>query len=246
MRASLLALLVTLSAAPAVAGPAKTYTGKVLPFEIIAAIRNYGITKGGILPAQVAISVQGGTQADWLATAAYVAEKSIVNDVTFSQVDIFVPNPWGDKAPQGKKRLAQAYYAGPDPTKSPWPDAPWLIMAQGHAPTLADVEFDVLADKLLSEEPPSDDDSASDAADAKATRLLIKKYHLPKDWKPDEHLSASDPLAVNIINRGQIKISDSDDAESSIEHLRDCLSKNDNADLWRGCQDTSLDYNFRP
>lgn len=244
MRApALLALL--LAATPAVAAPPATYTGKVLPFEIIAAVRNYGITKGGILPAQVAISVKGGTTADWLATAAYVAEKSIINDVTFAQVDIFVPNPWGDKAPLGKKRLAQAYYAGPDPKRSAWPEDPWMITAQGHAPTLADVEFDVLADKLLSEEPPSDDDSASDAADAKATRLLIKKYHLPKSWKPDEHLSSLDLEAVTVHDRKQIVVSDSDDAEASIEQLRACLSKED-GDLWRGCQDASQDYMFKP
>ena len=244
MRIRLLALLL-LATTPAMADTPKTYTGKVLPFEIITAIRNYGITKGGILPAQVAISVEGGTQADWLATAAYVAEKSIINDVTFSEVDIFVPNPWGDKAPQGKKRLAKAYYSGPDPSRSAWPDQQWLIMAQGHAPTLADVEFDVLADKLLGEEPPSDDDSASDAADAKATRLLIRKYHLPKTWKPDEHLGAMDPQAVQITDRSQIKISDSDDAEASIEKLRNCLSS-DEGQLWRGCQDTSEDYEFEP
>lgn len=111
---------------------------------------------------------------------------------------------------------------------------------------MADVEFDVLADKLLSEEPPSDDDSASDAADAKATRLLVKKYHLPESWKPDEHLDALDPMAVQITDRGQIKISDSDDAEASIEQLRDCLSKGDSSELWRGCQDTSEGYVFRP
>lgn len=246
MRVCLFLLLLALSATSAAAQAVKTYTGRVLPFEFIVAIRNYGVTKGGILPAQVAISVKGGTQADWLATAAYVAEKSIINDITFSQVDIFVPNPWGDKPPQGKKRLARAYYAGPDPARSPWPDQPWLIMAQGHAPTLADVEFDVLADKLVSEEPPSDDDSASDAADAKATRLLIKKYRLPQGWKPDEHLDAMDPMAVQVTGRSQIKISDSDDAEAAIEQLRDCLSRDDNSDLWRGCQDASKDYTFGP
>ena len=244
MRARLLALLL-LSSVPAMADTPKTYTGKVLPFEIIAAIRNYGITKGGILPAQVAISVKGGTQADWLATAAYVAEKSIINDVTFSEVDVFVPNPWGDKPPQGMKRLAKAYYAGPNPRRSPWPDQQWLITAQGHAPTLADVEFDVLADKLLGEEPPSDDDSASDAADAKATRLLIKKYHLPKGWKPDEHLDAMDPQTVQVTDHSQIKISDSAAAEASIEKLRECLSSSE-GQMWRGCQDRSEDYEFKP
>ena len=245
MRLPLLALLAAASVVPAAAAGPAVYTGKVLPFEIIAAVRNYGITKGGILPAQVAISVKGGTTADWLATAAYVAEKSIVNDVTFAQVDVFVPNPWGDKAPQGKKRLAQAYYAGPDPKRSAWPDEPWMVTAQGHAPTLADVEFDVLADKLLGEEPPSDDDSASDAADAKAIRLLVKKYHLPKTWKPDEQLGARDPKAVLVKDRNQIVVSSSDEAEASIEQLRACLSK-DEGKMWRGCQDTSQDYQFRP
>ena len=42
MRARLLALLL-LSSVPAMTDTPKTYTGKVLPFEIVAAIRNYGI-----------------------------------------------------------------------------------------------------------------------------------------------------------------------------------------------------------
>ncbi len=134
MRALPVALLILIAASSVPAGAFQTYTGKVLPFEIIAAIRNYGITKGGILPAQVAISVEGGTQADWLATAAYVAEQSIINDVTFSEVEVYAPSPWGDKPPQSGKQLAKAYYAGPDPARSPWPDEPWLIIAQGHAP----------------------------------------------------------------------------------------------------------------
>jgi hypothetical protein len=47
-------------------------------------------------PAQVSISVEGGTQSDWVATAANVAEQSSVNNVTFSTVEVYVPNPWGD------------------------------------------------------------------------------------------------------------------------------------------------------
>lgn len=244
MRVRLFALLV-LATTTAKAETLKTYTGKVLPFQIISAIRNYGITNGGILPAQVVISVEDGTQADWLATAAYVAEKSIVNDVTFSTVDVFVPNPWGDKPPQGKKRLAKAYYSGPNPSRSPWPDKPWLITAQGHAPSLADIEFDVLADKFLGELPPSDDDSSFNKANAKATRLIVKKYHLAKNWKPDAHLSAMDPQAVQITDRNRIVISDSDSAAGSLQRLRDCLSSNEGR-MWRGCQDASKDYSFEP
>lgn len=224
---------------------AQTYTGKVLPFEIIVAVRNYNLNRNGMLPAQVSISVQGGTQADWLATAAYVAEKAIVNDVTFSEVTVFVPSPWGDRAPQARKRLAQAYYSGPDPSLSPWPDKPWLVMAQGHAASLPDVEYGELADKLLGEEPPSDDDSASNAADAKAIRLLVRKYHLPKRWKPDEQLDAMDPKAVQVEDRRQIVVSDSDDAEASIEELRACLSSDEGIGF-RGCRDTSVEYQFTP
>lgn len=246
MRLRTAACALVLSALPAAADAPNTYTGKVLPFEIIAAIRNYGITKGGILPAQVAISVEGGTQADWLATAVYVAEKSIVDDVTFAEVEVYAPSPWGDKPPQSGKQLAKAYYAGPDPKRSPWPDEPWLITAQGHAPALPDIEFAALADKLLGEEPPSDDpDKASDAADVQATRLLIKKYRLPKTWKPDEHLGAMDPKAVQVNRRDQVVVSDSDDAEASIEQLRECLIKDD-GQMFKGCQDRSEDYRFKP
>ncbi len=247
MRARILALFLSLSIAPAAAAPAATYVGKVLPFKIIAAIRNYGVTKGGILPAQVALSVQNGNQADWLATAAYVAEKSIVNDITFATVEIYAPSPWGDTPPTSGKQLAKAYYAGPDPGRSPWPDEQWLITVQSHAPTLPDIEFAALSDRLIGEEPPSDDaDNALDAAATKAIRLLIKKYRLPKSWKPDEHLGALDPEAIVVKDRTQIEISSSDDAEASIEELRDCLTKEGDTGLSRGCQDSSQEYRFKP
>lgn len=245
MRLRLAAALFALSLLPAAADAPKTFTGKVLPFQIIAAVRNYGISKGGILPAQVAISVQGGTQADWLATAAYVAEKSIVNDVTFAEVGVFVSSPWGDLPPQRVKQIAKAYYSGPDPKRSAWPDEPWLVMAQSHAPTLADVEFEELTGKLLEEDGPSDDpDKQTDAIEAKATRMLVKKYHLPKTWKPDEHVGAMDGKAVQVKDRNQIKVSDSDDAEASIEKLRDCLSSDD-GQMWKGCQDSSEKYKLQ-
>ena len=246
MRLRLAASFLVFLAFSAAAESPQTFTGKVLPFEIIAAVRNYGITKGGVLPAQVAISVQGGTQADWLATAAYVAEKSIVNDVTFSEVGIYVPSPWGDKPPQRVKQIAKVYYAGPDPKRSPWPDEPWLITAQGHAPSLPEVEFEELAGDLIGKAGPSEDpDKMTDKAEAQARRLIVKKYHLPKTWKPDEHVGAMDSKAVQVSQRDQVKVSDAGDAEASIERLRECLSKDD-GQMWRGCQDTSEEYRFAP
>ncbi len=112
-----LGLTITLFSAAHADAP-KVYTGRALHFEIISAIRNYGFAEG-MRPAQVAVSVQGGLQADWLATAAYVAEKSIVPDVTFAEVEVYVASPWGDLPPTRSKQLAKAYYGGPDPTKSP-------------------------------------------------------------------------------------------------------------------------------
>src|SRR4051794_1293426 len=49
--------------------------GRALPFNIIGAIRNFGF-QGGLVAAQISVSVDGGVPADWTATAIYIAEHS--------------------------------------------------------------------------------------------------------------------------------------------------------------------------
>lgn len=245
MRLPIVAAFVSCLATSAQAQTPKSYTGRALPFEVITAIRNYGF-KEGMRPAQVAVSVQGGSQADWLATAAYVAEKSIVPDVTYSTVEVHVATPWGDLPPTRSKQLAKAYYGGPEPTKSPWPEDPFSTFAVGHAPTLADVEFDELTNNLLDDDSSNDDpEKASAAADAKAIAMLRKKYRLPRAWKPNDDvgMTGSDTAQVK---RNQITVSDTAGADASLPALVACLTKPDPTNLFRGCQDRSTPYSFHP
>ena len=229
------------SLAPAVADEQRTFRGNVLPFEIITAIRNYGFKDGPA--AMVSVSVDGGNTGDWLATATYVAEQSIVGDVTFATVDVFVKSPWGDLPPQGVKRLAKAYFSGPDPSKSPWPDEPWSLTAAGHAPSLPDVEYVELQEKLTSQsDPGNESDEAEARREEKGRVMIVRKYHLPASWKPDEHLGSLDFETVQA-TREQITVVDTQAAAASIAGLKDCLSQSGTT-LFRGCQDRSENYAF--
>ena len=161
-------------------------SGKVLSFKVIGAIRNHGF-KDGMVGADVSVSVEGGKPGDWLATAAYVAEHAIVADTTFSEVSVFVPNPWADFPPQRVKLLAKAYCA-PIPSRSPW-SGKWTLIGAQHAATPADVEFDKLSNDLI-EDPDKvpDPNKRLERAEAAARRTVIKKYRLPASWKPNDNL----------------------------------------------------------
>ncbi len=241
---TIIALLLfgAVSTVPAIAED-KTFRGNAMPFEIIAAVRNFAFRDGPA--AQVVVSVVGGTQADWLATAAYVAEQSIVADVTFATVDVYVPSPWGDKPPQNVKQLAKAYYAGPDPSRSPWPDRPWDLFAASHAPSLPNVEYVELKAELSShaKSQSGDADKAEAALDRRARGMIIRKYHLPKSWKPDEHLGSADLDSVQT-TRDHIVIGSTQAAAASIAKLKACLVQ-EGPGLFKGCQDVSEDYSFR-
>jgi len=222
-------------------GGCKTYTGRVLPFAVIRAIRNESF-EDGMIAAQVAISVEGGTQADWAATAAYVAEQSIINNVTFSTVEVYVPNPWGDFPPTATKTLAKAYYSGPDPKRSPWPDEQWAVFVSNRAGTLADIEFDELSGALLEKfaSKIDDPDELSNKAGAEARRLIIRKYHLTNKWQPSIQIGVSGDR----IARHQIHVTSTEGLEKSVAALHECLSRTSPGPLFRGCMPVKIDYEF--
>lgn len=218
-----------------------TYAGRVMPFSVIRAIRNYGF-KDGLVSAQVSIGVEGGTPSDWMATAVYVAEQSIINDVTFSQVEVYVPTLWADFPPTHSKMIGKAYYAGPDPRKSPWPNEQWAIFSASRAATLPEIEFDELT-SLLIEKLSSrihDADLLGKKAEEEARKLLIQKYGLPRSWQPRDNGGLNGPQAT----RTQIRITSTEGVEASIAALRKCLSRNDTAALFRGCMPERRDYVF--
>lgn len=222
-------------------GGCKTYTGQVLPFTVIRAIRNESF-KDGIIAAQVSVSIEGGTQADWAATAAYVAEQTIINNVTFSTVEVYVPNPWGDFPPTATKTLAKAYYSGPDPKRSPWPDEQWAVFVSNRAGTLADIEFEELSGALLEKFGSKIDDpnELSNKADAEARRLIIRKYHLSNNWQPSILIGpGGDRIA-----RYQIHVTITEGLDKSISALHECLSRTSPGPLFRGCMPVKIDYEF--
>lgn len=218
-----------------------TYAGRVMPFSVIRAIRNYGF-KDGLLPAQVSIGVEGGTPADWMATAVYVAEKSIINDVTYSEVEVYVPTPWADFPPTHSKMIAKAYYAGPDPRKSPWPNEQWTIHSASRAATLPEIEFDELTNTLIEKLSSRihDPDLLGRKADEEARKLLIQKYGLARNWQPSDNGGLNGPHA----SRTQIGIASTEGVEASMAALRKCLSTSGTAALFRGCMPERKDYVF--
>jgi hypothetical protein len=205
---------------------ARDVSGNVLPFDVIRAIRNYAF-KDGMVEAAVSISLQGGDPADWMATAVYVAEHSVVHDVTFVTVEVFVPNPWDDYPPQRTKLLAKVYYA-PDPARSPWKQQ-WSIFSAARAATLADIEYDKLSNDLIDDTP--DPDLRMQKAENAAKRVVVQKYSLPRTWKPTEDLG----LDGHQHDREHIHIAPVNGVNSSMSMLRDCLSRNSGSGLFRGC-----------
>jgi hypothetical protein len=205
-------------------------SGNVLPFKVIGAIRNHGY-KDGIVAADVSVSVEGGGPGDWLATAAYLAEHSIVAGVTFATVSVFVPNPWTDFPPQRVKLLAKVYYA-PDPSRSPWTEK-WTIIGAQHAATPADVEFDELSNDLI-EDPDKvpDPDKRLQRAEAAARRAVIQKYRLPASWKPTDNLG----LDGQQHDRDHLHITGPGQGDDSLAALNECLTSRTGNGIFQGCR----------
>ena len=213
------------------AAAVKEITGKVLPFQIISAVRNHAY-KDGMVEAAVSVSVEGGRPQDWIATAAYVAEHSMVADATFNTTEVYFPNPWGDMPPQHVKLLAKAYYA-PDPTHSPWQEK-WAIIGADHAPTLADVEYDKLSNDLI-EDPDKvpDPDKRLNRAAAAARKAVIAKYGLPPSWQPtvDLGLDGQEHDGDHVHVEG----ADADEVAASLAALSKCLTSDNGNMFLMGC-----------
>jgi hypothetical protein len=205
--------------------------GRALPFKVIRAIRNHGF-KDGIVVADVSVTVDGGTPADWMATAVYVAEHSIIKDATVAEVLVIVPNGGADFPPLLVKELAKAYY---DPNKLIW-EKPWGIFVADHAASPADIEYFELGDQLLDPNI-NDPDKRQRKADAEARARVIRKYHLPLNWK-----SAADRVGYFGFNGVEYARADIDivtpaaDLKDSMSELGGCLTQNRNGNhLFEGC-----------
>ena len=162
-----------------------------------------------------------------MATAVYVAEHSIVRDVTFAKVDVLVANPWADFPPLHSKWLAEVYYA-PNPSRSPWKEQ-WSVFSAERAGTLADIEFDKLSDELIDDTP--DPDLRQEKADTAAKKIVVQKYALPKDWQPARDLG----LSGQYHDHNHIHIGAVSGINASMSALLDCLTTDKGNPLFQGC-----------
>lgn len=197
--------------------------GSPLPFKVLSAIRNHAF-KDGMVLADVTVSVEGGTSSDWIATAVYVAEHSIVEDANVAKVFVIVANNDGDSAPRMITELAEAYY---DPDVRIWKKQ-WSIFAAEHAATQADIKYFVLSNDLL--DPNIDDpEKQQRKADAEARARVVREFHLPSTWK-----SGVDRLGYFGFTGKEYTRSDVDIAPpttnlaGSLEQLKGCLTENRN------------------
>jgi hypothetical protein len=208
---------------------ARDITGRALPFQVIMAVRNHGFGADRA-EAAIAISVDSGGPGDWLATAIYVAEHSLVRDAVSAKVQVFVPNPWGDDSPAGHKMLATVYY---DPTVARTaPKEEWLIVGAQRAGTPADIEYDRLSSDLI-EDPDKvpDPDLRMQRAEAAAKKIVMRKYRLPADWHPTEKLG----LDGQPHDRNHIRVLSPDVLDKSTATLVECLTSNRGSWLFQGC-----------
>ena len=204
-------------------------SGRVLPFKVLRAVRNYAYS-GGMVGAQVAVAVPAGSaRGDWYATAVYVAQKALVKDATFVQAEVYLENPWGDMPPTEHKLLATAYYS-PKPGLSPWSNE-WGLIGANRSGTLADVEFDVLINDWLEKNGDriSDPDKRMEKAKAYAKTSVMKKYRLSATWTPTLTLLETERP------RGYVHVQDTVEGEISSTDLVQCLTKPSGIGPLRGC-----------
>ena len=211
------------------AAAVRDVSGNVLPFTIVRADRSHGYVDG-MVGALVSVMVDGGEPADWITTAVYIAEHSIVRDTTFVTAEVYVTNPWSDFPPQHFKLLAKVYYA-PDPSRSPWKER-WSISGATHAGTLADIEYDKLSNDLIDDPDKTPDPNVRWAkAEAAARKAVIRKYSLSKDWKPTENLG----LDGQNHDRDHVRTKNAEGISASMDALNACLTTSRGFGLLQGC-----------
>ena len=107
-------------------------------------------------------------------------------------------------------------------------------MAAAKTGSLADIDFDRLANELLSDKI-SDPDKAQRMADEQARRTVIRKYRLSPRWKQ------ADDLGLTITySRNHVDVAGGPDIGASMQALNDCLHSEDGPFLFKGCYPTEL------
>jgi hypothetical protein len=128
--------------------------------------------------ARVNVRVSGGSKNEWIATAIAISRE--VGGFGADSVEVIVRRSDLDglEAPDLYRRLAQVMYS-PNPKHSIWDGSDLISVADRVASVQqihADNEYNALNTEFI------DKGMDIDAADKKAAAMVVKKFHLPKDW----------------------------------------------------------------
>lgn len=219
--------------APQTEGRPLVFSGNVLPFTIIEAVRNY--TNPSVPDAQISVMIEdGGRMEDWAATAAYLARLATKNGAVTGKVRIFLNNPWGDRAPTEYKNLADAYFdlrpegervgsgfdVFPATEIAPWP----LMVYDEYVNELADAIPTGLSDNAL--------ERLNKKQEEVARKFVVNRYHLPSSWQYQP--KSTYMLSQDSIDGRRIGITTIEN-KNDVNSAEACLQSDNGTDLVRGC-----------
>lgn len=218
----------TIPTLPAV--PQKHY-GYVLPFKVLYAYKSHVDETDP--PVSVGVSVSGGDANDWITTTAFVAKQSLISGSKFIGVQVFQDNPWGERGWLFYKNLADASldsFGGATVAGSADPSVSFVVNVK---PKMADpkfVEASELSDEYFDGLPPS---GKPEKANQLALDYMIRKYHLPRKWKPGEDPSYTD-MSIKVDGLTVETPTPSSDL-AGLAQLKSCLTSDQREGDQKGC-----------
>jgi hypothetical protein len=162
------------SPTPALSGPAV----KALPFTVETVMLS-DLFQDELKVGKVAVQVQGGSPDEWVATALAVAEE--VGQLGADSIEATVDRSdlEGIDAAPKYLHLAQIYFS-PNPKRTVWNDPQMTVMVTPQPATRVEIqrdnEFEALLEKF------ADQGMEPNSAEEKASPIIAKKFHLPRNW----------------------------------------------------------------
>lgn len=189
-------------------------TGNVLPVTITHGFKSNSFNDG-FMRATLIVTVDGGTQTDWIATAIVLAEGLAAQGSDMIEVTVDRNDLGSVYAANMHKHLAQVSFA-PDLKRSVSFDKNWQIAAAENVVSIemlnATNDYYTLYKKYMSE------GMQDDEADTKAGKVIVKKYKLESNWR-----LPSPNLRVTKLTRNDILIKGEEKNLESIKRINACL-----------------------
>ncbi|MFS8368243.1 hypothetical protein ACJRO0_12210 [Acetobacter oryzifermentans] len=219
--------------APQHEGEPLIFSGNILPFTIIEAVRNY--TNPSVPDAQISVMIEeSGHMEDWAATAAYLVRLAEKNGAITGKVRVFLNNPWGDRSPTEYKNLADAYF-DLRPEGERVGSGFDVFVAQEIAPKPL-IAYDEYVNELAGAIPTGLSNEALDRLNKKqeemARQFVVNRYQLPSSWQyqsKNTYMLSQDSIDGKHI--GIVAI----ESKNDVNNMQDCLQSNNGTDLVRGC-----------